>query len=142
MSEPVPVLPLEYAHHDAAGSAGPRGKWLRRLVAVTWLACAVATVLIGSVDVETVIVSGPAIFLLGTTMLIVALRARSPWYAVVAACHCAICLLFFMFANWMRWSPDRAARPFLVMGSIYTLISGAASMPLLTRPKRMAGATS
>jgi hypothetical protein len=43
-----------------------------------------------------------------------------------------------MFAWWMAWAPDRATTPFAVMGSIYSLLSGVASVWLIIRalPRR------
>ena len=136
MSHPIPVLPLDYAHADATRPHS--GRRLRLLVILTWAACAIATVLIPVVDVESVIVTGPVIFVMGGATLIAGLRVRSPWHEVVGAGHCAICLLFFMFANWMRWGPGEAHTPFALMGLAYTLLSGVASFWLIlrTRPRR------
>jgi hypothetical protein len=136
MSEPIPVLPLEYEQVDATRAHA--GRWLRLLVVLSSAACAVATALIPVVDVETVIISGPVIFVMGAAILIAAMRVRSPWHAVLGAGHCAICLLFFMFANWMGWGPPEARVPFAIMGLAYTLLSGVASFWLIlrTRPRR------
>ena len=132
MAEPLAVIPLQYAQD---GITTRPFKWLRRGVLAAWLACLIASILIVAMDVETVVVSGPVIFLLGLAILITAMRVRSPWHAVIGAGHCAICLLFFMFAWWLDWGPGRASVPFAVMGVVYTLVSGAMTCWLIMRSR-------
>ena len=132
MSEPMPVLALNYAQGGA--TAGP-GRKLRLLVPISWAACLIATALIWTVDVETVMGSGPVIATLGLAMLIAGVRSGSTWHVILGAAHCAICLLFFMFAWWVNWGPAEATTPFGIMGAAYTLLSGVASGWLILRSR-------
>jgi hypothetical protein len=130
MTEPIPVIPLEYASQPGSTEAARRLRWW---VLAGWLACATATVLIAWVDVETVLITGPVIFLLGAWLLVRGLGLRSPGHAILGSAHCAICLLFFMFVQLFHWSPNRSFQPFLVMGVLYTALSGLASASLILR---------
>jgi hypothetical protein len=93
----MPVIPLQYA--PASESAADADHRLRWWVVAAWLACAIAWVLIIAVDVESVIVSGPVIFLIGGWILYRAIRLRSPAHAVLGSTHCAICMLFVMLVQ-------------------------------------------
>src|SRR5262245_10910773 len=96
MSNPIPTIPLQYAH---IGTPIRRDKTLRVLALLAWLTCLLGFVLIVSVHVETVIGTGPLLFMIGLGMFIVALRARRTRYLILGATHCAFCLLFFMLVQ-------------------------------------------
>lgn len=118
--EPVPVLPLEYAPPVAAG-----GRAWRRIVLVCLaaglLTCAGAAFIIYADHVESVVLTGPVLFVTGLLTLLGGLFTRNRAASVVGAAHCGICLLFLLLVNLRRWSPNDAYVPFTVMGTIYTL---------------------
>jgi len=120
--QPMPVIPLEY--EQPVTGAARIGRALRVLVIITWAVCAIAWGLIVTVDVHTVMVSGPVIAILGVMIILRGLiEHRSP-FIVVGAAHLGICLLFVTLVNWRHWSPGDATNPFMVMGAIYVLGSG------------------
>lgn len=126
MSEPVPVIPLEYAETPSDRPA----TWervTRVAIVLAWLCCAIGWALIIFVDVETVIASGPLLTALGLVMLFGGLRLRRPSYWVLGSAHCAICILFVVLVNVRHWSPADAATPFAVMGGMYALLATAGS---------------
>lgn len=61
---PMPVIPLEY-EHPPEGAAARTSRALRIFTFGTWGACLIAWILIVCVDVESVIVTGPIIAILG-----------------------------------------------------------------------------
>ena len=115
---PIPVLPLQYAP-----PAAPRPLWRRisRVCLVAaWVIC-FAGVLLLIYETETVVGTGPALFVLGVLVLTGGLLTRQRLAAFVGGCHCGICLLFFGLVNMLGWSPDEARTPFLLMGKLYTI---------------------
>ena len=118
---PLPVLPLEYA---PAASADARTRTWRRITLVC-LEVAGATCVVGlaaiAYQTESVIVTGPILFTLGVLALVGGLFTRDRLAAALGASHCFICLLFVFLVNALRWSPDEAHLPFLVMGTVFTL---------------------
>ena len=122
-SNPLPVIPLDYAHaHDA------RPRRLRTLTHIllvsAWLACVAAWLAIVGIDVESVMVSGPAIGALGLALVIAALLGRRAAPAIIGAAHVGICLLFFGLVQWRTWSPAEANLPFVAMGVVHIALSG------------------
>src|SRR5688500_1027572 len=119
---PVPVIPLALDYADATGRR--RRLWLRAgryAAAFAWLLCAAAWVLLRFVDVETVLVTGPALFLVGTAALTAGLAARRRLLASLGAAHCAVCVLFVALVRLRTWGPDDARDPFTWMGAAYML---------------------
>jgi hypothetical protein len=138
MSNPIPVLPLEYAHVGHPPRPLGRVRWLALL---SWLSCLLAWMLIMAFSVESVIGTGPLIFALGLLMLLAAFAVGAVKYMILAASHCAICLLFFVLVWRLQWSPREATDPFILMGGIYTTISGLATLLIwqsskLAHPRR------
>ena len=126
MAQPVPVIALEYEHPQVAAAARP-GRKLRGAAALAWIACAIAWLLIVGVDVETVIITGPIIAVLGLMILIRGIIERRPPFAILGAAHLGICLLFIVLVNLFHWSPGEATKPFSVMGAIHVVASGVAT---------------
>lgn len=118
---PVPVLALEYAPPSPAAA---RVRIWRRIayvcLAIAWPGCVAAVAFIAA-HTESVVVSGPVLFTLGVLALLGGLFTRDRVAAVVGACHCGVCVLFFVLVNLFRWGPDDAHDPFLVMGTLYTV---------------------
>lgn len=127
--EPTPVIPLPYAH---IGPPAPALLRLRIVAATASAVCLIATVLIITVDVESVVITGPLIFILGVLLLIRAVRANAPRYMILGALHCAICLLFFMLVQLLHWGPPDASKPFAVMGTLYTILMGVVTLLICT----------
>ena len=118
---PLPVLPLEYA---PPAPAAARARIWRRIayvcLAVAWPGCVAAVGFIAA-HTESVVVSGPVLFTLGVLALLGGLFTRDRVAAVVGACHCGVCVLFFVLVNVLNWGPDDAHVPFFVMGTLYTV---------------------
>ena len=102
------------------------GRWrsaaLGTLV-VGWVACLVALLLIIFVDVESVVGTGPVIFLLGLGTIFVGIRVRHPATWLLGLTHCAICVLFTALVNGLRWGPSDATTPFTIMGLVYVALT-------------------
>lgn len=126
MSEPLPVIPLQYAD-TPADRPGAWQRVTRVALVLAWLCCVIGWACIAWVDVESVIGSGPLLATLGLLMLIGGLRLRRPEYWVLGSAHCAICILFVALVNVRRWSPNDAEWPFTIMGGVYALCATAAS---------------
>ena len=124
---PVPVLPLEYAPPATAGGRVWRAI-LRVCLPLGLLTCVVGVALIYGYDVESVVGTGPLLFAVGLLTLVGGLLARNRVAVAVGAGHCGICLLFFGLVNLLNWSPNDAHFPFLVMGTVYTLVIAAPSV--------------
>ena len=123
--EPVPAIPLQYAH---VASPARYAKALRVLALLAWINCVLGFALIGGVEVETVLGTGPCLFALGMLILLLALYARSTPYAILGASHCALCLLFFVLVWRLDWSPGEARVPFSIMSGIYCIASAFAGL--------------
>jgi hypothetical protein len=118
---PVPVLALEYAPPSPATARQRIWRRIARVCLVAaWLTCVIALACI-TVRTESVIISGAVICALGLLCLVGGLLTRERLTVVVGAGHCAICVLFVVLVNALRWSPRDAHTPFLVMGTIYTI---------------------
>jgi hypothetical protein len=128
--EPIPVIPLQYA---SPASASPR--WSRVIpwcLWVGWGSCVTAVGLIAVVSVESVLITGPVIFLLGLMAILGGTWTRATWTLVTGVAHCGICILFMMLVNVWNWSPSYAREPFWWMGIGYTV----ASLPLTVMGSR------
>jgi len=117
MAEPIPVIPLTYADPVTGGTRGGSPV----LAVIAWGICVVACVLLVGVDTETVVATGPAVFLAGTVMVVHGVRRRDRWTWILGLAHCAICAFFVVLVNLYRWGPGDAHVPFAVMGVAYTL---------------------
>lgn len=107
-----------------------------RLLIADLLICLTALGLILGADVRTVLITGPLLSIVGLITTVVAHRARYRTAVFIGAAHCAICVLFVALVNLFQWSPDRAVRPFEVMGTVFTAAVGAATWFALRHPPR------
>jgi hypothetical protein len=130
MTQPLPVIALEYEHPEVAAAARP-GRKLRGAAALTWIACAIAWLLIIGVDVETVIIAGPIIAALALSIVIRGIIERRRPFTVLGSAHLGICLLLVALVNLFNWSPSEATKPFAVMGVIHVVATGVASYRIL-----------
>jgi hypothetical protein len=120
---PLPVIPLEYAK-PADGEARVR-PW--RLINYSALIAGAAVTVLGSaliwINVESVLASGPALMLVGFTMLVGGFRRQKPFIWGLGAAHCAVCVLFVALVNLLNWGPRQAEQPFAVMSGAYNLLT-------------------
>lgn len=117
-SSPLPVIPLEYAPPENQSSRAAR-----ILALLDWAAAASALGAIFVIDVESVLVSGPILLVLGVITITCAWRARIWPALVLGASLCAVCLLFVMLVNLLNWPPAKADLPFRWMGAAYVALS-------------------
>jgi hypothetical protein len=113
---PLPVLPLEYAPPALQGST-------RLLRVLGWLSIGITAVgtVAAAVEVETVIVSGPALVVLGMVMIACGLARKQRALWIPGLAHLGIAGFFVMLVNVFGFSPTVARIPFPVMGGIYTI---------------------
>ena len=88
---------------------------------VAWLVRLVGAVLIIFYEVESVIVTGPILLLLGVFLFGLGVRCRYYRAAIIGAADCLICFLFFGLVWTLSWSPTQATVPFGFMSAIYLL---------------------
>ena len=94
----------------------------RRILRVLLLANVVGTVVAYVVmleEVETVIVSGPLLFLAGAITLFIARTLKYALGIAVGGAQIGICLLFVSLVNILRWGPSAAEGPFKLMSILY-----------------------
>jgi hypothetical protein len=117
---PVPVIPLDYA--DPAPDRRRRFllRWSRRAAALALFVCAAAWVALRFVKVESVLITGPILFVLGVLTLVGGVITGHRLFTGLGAMHCAVCVLFVTLVNTQRWSPRDAREPFTWMGLAYT----------------------
>ncbi len=96
-------------------------RWGLAAAWVAWFACALAEVLIVFYDVESVIVTGPIILVLGLIGILIARFAGYLALALVCCGNALVCLLFFGLVVLLDWSPSEAETPFVVMGLLYVV---------------------
>ena len=109
----------------------------RWLLAIAWTACLLAELLILFVDVESVLITGPVIFILGLSLAILGRRARYAWLVPVGLSHAGICCLFVFLVNHLHWGPSRAQHPFAVMGAFHVLLTLWPTLRAYRRPPRV-----
>jgi len=104
---------------------------------LSWLTCVIGLALIVLVDTESVIGTGPVLFVLGVVLLALAGAARYRWAAACAAGHIALPLFWTLLVNMFDWSPDEAHWPFVIMGSGYVAAVTLAGIYVLLNPPRL-----
>ena len=92
-------------------------------LAIAWGVCAIAWVLIVSVDVESVMITGPIVFALGIVAVTTGFSRRYGSSILLGACHVSIVNLFVLLVNIFAWSPSDAETPFAAMGLIYVIVT-------------------
>lgn len=121
MSEPPRVIPLEYA----TPALDPDRRWrnvARWSLGLGWVCCIIAWLAV-MVVTESVVITGWFVAVLGILAIICGIRLRSPLVTSVGIAHCGICILFLGLVNVLRWSPREAKWPFIIMGTIYCIVS-------------------
>ncbi len=100
------------------GEIRPVVIWGLLIAWLAWGACAVAEVLLLH-EVESVMVTGPVIFILGLFVITLALIGRYRLLAMIGLADTLICVLFFTLVQVLTWGPGDAYAPFAVLGAIY-----------------------
>jgi hypothetical protein len=116
-SVPDAPLVLEYAKPWHA----PR--WFRTVRVLLWIelfATAIAAALC-VFEVETIVASGPALFLIGVILLIFGSLARRPLAMVLGGELMCVVIMVFLLINLLRWSPGEARVPVSVIACLQTL---------------------
>ena len=120
-SAPKPVIPLEYARPTTSH----RGQWWwfasRWGVVLSGLCLLVGWVLM-FFEVETVVVTGAILFLLGLALALSGWRLKLLPAVMLGIGHCSICMLFLTLVNVRQWSPREAEIPFRVMAGFYLFV--------------------
>jgi hypothetical protein len=70
-------------------------------------------------EIESVLVSGPLLCLLGALTMVSALRIKHAYGIAVGGAQIAISLLFFALVNILAWGPSEAETPFALLGLAY-----------------------
>ena len=117
---PVQVIPLDYADPSPDRRRRFLLRWSRYAVGLALLNCSVGWILVCFVKVESVLVTGPILFVLGALALLGGFLTGRPLFIVIGAAHCFICVLFTALVNALRWSPAQAHDPFTLMGLLFT----------------------
>src|SRR5512133_3736269 len=97
------------------------GKVTRFLIPASLLAC-VAAWFVMFLEVETVVVSGPILFLVGVVIIIGSRRLSFRLGVLIGVAQVLIVLLFDGLVIVLNWGPSAAEKPFRIMGAIYVLI--------------------
>jgi hypothetical protein len=115
----------------------------RRLVSVArvmlvadLVVCLTALLLIPLTGVETVLLTGPILFISGLVTATVAGNSRYGSAMWVGIAHCGVCLLFVVLVNTLDWSPREAIHPFEAIGSFFSSAIGGAMWMALRRAPR------
>ena len=116
----TPTLTLDYAAPttDKHRLSRRAARWLIALCGLI----AVAALALLLYDVETVVLTGPLLFLLACVGLVPAIRAGGVVPLTIFVAHAAICLLFVALVNLRGWGPSDAGPPFKVMGGLYVAV--------------------
>ena len=96
--------------------------WTRVLIAIGWLTCIIALGLIVIVSVESVLATGPILFLTGLASIITGLLAKYRRAAIVGAAYSGVSLLLFLLVVIFEWSPNQATGPFIWMGTVFNIV--------------------
>jgi hypothetical protein len=100
--------------------------------------CAVAFVLLFA-KVESVLVTGPLIALIGAAMLGMAVHRRDWARLGLGAGHLAVCVLLIALVNLRGWSPDEAELPFKWIGGCYLIATVGVSVALFSSTRKGPG---
>lgn len=110
-----------------------RLRLLRVFCVLAWLTCATTAVVIATVDVEFVVITGPIILLCGGIIVYLAWRAGDRPGLLLGGLHAGICLFFWGLVVALNWGPGRAHYPFLWMGTAYTILTAVPHWLVLRR---------
>jgi hypothetical protein len=108
----------------------------RVLIVLAWIDCVIGCFLIHNVDIESIVVTGPILAMLGAATIMAGVVA-SRWRAcVIGLAHVALCTFIFLLIVLLDWGPPQAHRPVLLMSAIYTAGSVPASVWAWFEPLR------
>ncbi len=110
-----------------------------------WGLCELTTVLIATYDVETALVMGPIILLVGVLIVVLALIGGYSLMGLLGGAYCGACVLPALLIAQRNWSPGQAEGPLAFMGLVFTVgslplvIAVTRRVPRYTNPWRCAG---
>src|SRR5262249_14304906 len=117
-----PAIPLQYATPQAISRRRSAGA-VTWCLWTGWIGCAIAVALIPIAGVESVLLTGPVIFLLGLMAVLGGAWARPPWAVAGGAGHGGACGLWVVLVTLQTGPPRRATAPSLWIGGVYTVTS-------------------
>jgi hypothetical protein len=84
---------------------------------------ALAPIVVGVfIEVESIVVTGPLLFLLGIATIITGQKSRHPSAWVVGSAQCAVCLFILALILILDWSPRQAQVPVSAAAVAYALL--------------------
>ena len=119
MSDPTPILPLQYATPETNRDSGST-KAVRGLARLCWVLALLGTIAM-FIEVESVILTGPLLATAGGTLLGLSISRRDKRGRFLATAHVFVCFIFFILVAAFSWSPGDAREPFQAMSIVYTL---------------------
>jgi hypothetical protein len=117
---PVPVIQLDYADPAPGRRRQTLLRWTRYAATLALLTAAAAWALLCFVRVESVVLTGPILFVLGALTLVGGFLTGRTLLIGIGGAHCFICVLFVALVNALRWNPREAHDPFTWMGLVFT----------------------
>jgi hypothetical protein len=96
---------------------------VRWLLPITWLLYLLAVALIWLTDVESVIGTGPFIFVGGVCCLLTGLQLKQMDVTLLGAGHVGVCCALFAAVVLLKLSPDDARIPFTMAGSLWLVLT-------------------
>ena len=134
--EPLPVIPLAYALPDESARRFRMALWVCEVLGLA--VCAIAFALLYP-KVESVLVTGPLIALIGSAMVGMAVHRRD-WARVgLGAGHIGVCVLLIALVNLLNWSPGEAEMPFKWIGGCYLTATACASVAIFLHARTNPG---
>ncbi len=106
----------------------------RVLLVSSWLTCFVGALLIPTVDIESIILTGPILSVLGSATLVAGLVAERRRTSLVGSGHICLCLFMFLLIAGMGWSQRQAYYPALAIASAYVLLAAPLTIWALAEP--------
>jgi hypothetical protein len=93
-----------------------------------------ALVLIPTVEVKTVLLTGPILLAAGFATAVAASKAKYHRATLIGLAYCAMCIFLIALVNILDWSPERAVHPFEAMGLVFDCAIAAATFYVLRHP--------
>jgi hypothetical protein len=94
----------------------------------------VALALIPTVEIRTVLLTGPILLLAGFATAVAAGKAKYHRATLIGLAYCAMCIFLIALVNILDWSPERAVHPFEAMGLVFDCSIAAATVYVLRHP--------
>ena len=119
--EPNPYLPPHTTSKPVRAPVPERRPWSRYLGALQLLVIVIGAPL--SVwQIETILGSGPCLFLLGIAMALFAYRERNYWTLALGVAGLSYALFILVVINAMSWGPSEAREPVSIMNIAFAAL--------------------